>query len=105
MTNTTNTETTTKRIPGWVGKAGLWASILVASQLPSLFRTAVAAGKASDHVCEMAAQGHDIQTIADSMKGDRNFNYPKRWEGFAKFVVTHNLKSCPVVASAVQASQ
>ena len=99
---TTNTKTTTTRFPTWAGKAGLWAAIIVATQVPSLFRTAIAAGKASDRVCEMTAQGHSIPEIAKTMENDWRFNYPKRWEGFAKFVVTHNLKSCPSVASAIQ---
>ena len=106
----TNTETTTptatkKRGPGWVGKAGYWAAIIVATQIPSLFRTAIAAGKASDHVCEMATKGHGMQTIVESMKGDRSFNYPKRWKPIAEAVLTHNLRSCPAVASAIQAQR
>ena len=101
----TNTETNQKRFPAWLRKAGLWASIIVATQVPSLFRTAVAAGKASDHVCEMASQGHSMPVIAKSMKGDWNFNYPKRWEGVAKAIVTNNLKSCPAVVAVTKNSQ
>mgnify|MGYP001241260215 CR=1 FL=1 len=101
----TNTETTTTRFPAWAGKAGLWAAIIVATQVPSLFRTAVAAGKASDHVCEMASQGHSMPVIAKSMKGDRSFNYPKRWEGVAKAILTNNLKSCPAVVAVTKNSQ
>ena len=96
------TNTNTKRVPGWVGKAGWWAAIIVATQIPSLFRTALAAGRASDHVCEMATKGHSGQEIVQSMEGNWRFNYPKRWEPIAKAVLTHNLKSCPAVASAIQ---
>ena len=99
---TTNTETATKRFPAWAGKAGLWASILVATQIPSLFKTAIAAGRASDHVCEKLAQGQDIQTIVNGMQGDRRFHYSKRWEPVARALVNHNLRSCPAVASAIQ---
>ena len=99
---TTNTETTTKRSSSWTKTAGFWVSILVFSQVPSFFRTAVAAGKASDHVCEKLAQGQDIQAIVDGMQGDRRFNYSKRWEPVARALVNHNLRSCPAVASAIQ---
>ena len=93
---------TTKRFPAWTKTAGLWVSILIASQIPSLFRTAIAAGRASDHVCEMATKGHSGQEIVQSMEGNWRFNYPKRWKPIAEAVLTHNLKSCPAVASAIQ---
>ena len=46
-----------------------------------------------------------MQTIVESMKGDRSFNYPKRWEGVAKAIVTNNLKSCPAVVAVTKNSQ
>ena len=94
--------TTEKRVTGWGGSAGYWAAIILATQIPSLFRTVFAAGKISDHVCEMASQGHKIQVIADGMEGDRRFRYTKRWEPLAKAVVMHNLKSCPAIVSAIK---